>query len=94
LFESLLKALIIRAAIRTSTKLRGTAKYNIPKGSTLMFPTTSHMSINPTNQAKRTVCQKENLRRIIKTAIAKQSDQIPQTAPFIGSEGNIRPILS
>jgi hypothetical protein len=67
------------------------AKNKMPKGKTPKFPITSHIKINPTNQAKMVVWIRLNLREIIKILTAKQRDHIPQIAPFIGSEGKIRP---
>lgn len=56
----LLILLIIKVAKNVSKTLRGMAKTKIPKGKTLIFPVTIHMSTKPINQAIAVVCVNEN----------------------------------
>jgi hypothetical protein len=51
----------------------------------------STLKTNPTNQDRKVVCQKVNRLSKMKIATEKHSDQIPQTAPFNGSDGNTSP---
>jgi len=82
---------IIRLARNASNKLNGIAKKRIPNGKTPIFPELIHINTNPANHERRVVCCNENFFAIINIAIAKHNDQIPQTAPFIGSDGNTSP---
>jgi hypothetical protein len=85
---------IIKVAKKASSKLNGRAAYSSPKGKTPIFPTTTQIKTKATNHERKTLCIKENFLEIIKIAIAKNKDQIPQTAPLIGSDGKISPRLS
>jgi hypothetical protein len=84
----------MRLAKNTSNKLSGMANGRIPNGKTFIFPTTSHISTNPTNHEIRVVCNSVNFFAIINMAIAKHNDHNPQTIPLIVSEGNTRPRFS
>jgi len=84
---------MIKDATNDSSKLRGIAKYNIPKGNTPKLPITTHIKINATNQERKAVSTQENFLEIIKIEIANNKDQSPQIAPLIDSEGKTRPSL-
>lgn len=82
---------MIRLARNASNKLKGIAKDRIPNGNTPIFPELIHINTNPTNHESKVVSSKENFFAMINTAMAKHRDQIPQTAPFTGSDGNTSP---
>jgi hypothetical protein len=67
------------------------ANTSILYGSTPILPVTNHMSTNPTNHDSKKVCRKLNFFETINIAMAKANDQMPQTAPFMDSEGKTNP---
>jgi len=81
----------ITAPRNASSRLKGIAKERIPSGKTPKFPTATHINTKPTNHERSVVCSNENFLDMMKIAVAYSKDQIPQTAPFIGSEGKIIP---
>ena len=82
---------MIKLARKASSKLRGTAKNNIPTGNTFIFHITIHIKTKPKNHERNVVCIIENFFAIMNIEMAKHSDQSPQTAPLTGSEGNVNP---
>ena len=86
--------LMINDAKNASSKLSGTAKISKPAGKTPRLPITTHIKTNPINQENKVVCSKVNFLDMIKTEMAKNSDQSPQIAPLTGSAGNISPSFS
>jgi hypothetical protein len=83
--------LMIKDAIKASSKLKGTAIYKSPSGKTPKLPITTHINTKATNQERNVVCIHENFLEITNMAIANNNDQSPQTAPLIGLEGKTRP---
>lgn len=69
------------------------ANNNIPFGNTPKLPMTTHIKTKATNQDKNVVCSNVNFLAMKKIVIANSKDQIPQTAPLMGAEGKINPIL-
>jgi hypothetical protein len=84
----------IRLARNASNKLNGIANGSIPSGKTSIFAITSHINTNPTNHEMSVVCNNENFFAIINMVIAKHNDHNPQMAPFTGSDGKTKPMLS
>lgn len=78
---------IMNVAINDSRRLKGIAYNKIPCGNTPKLPMTIHIITNPIDQERKVVCIIVNLFDIIKIVKANKSDQSPQIAPFIGSEG-------
>jgi len=77
-------------AINASRILKGTAYHKRPYGRTPRLPMTTHIRTNPTNQERKVVCIMVNFLAIMKIETANRSDHIPQTAPLMGSDGNLR----
>jgi hypothetical protein len=84
----------MKVAKNASSKLKGMAKYKILNGKIPIFPKTTHIKTNPTNQVIKVVCIRLNFLEIMKIAMANRKDHSPQMAPLIGSDGNTMPILS
>lgn len=83
--------LMMSVAIHASKILSGTAYNNIPYGKTIKLPIVTHIITNPVNQERKVVCDTLNFLETIKISIANKKDQIPQTAPFTGFAGKLRP---
>ena len=82
---------MINVAKNASNKLNGIAIGKSPNGNTPIFPITNYINTKPTNQEKSVVLSNVNFFDIIKIEMAKSSDHIPHTAPFIGSAGKVSP---